>query len=1238
MAVATGSHYDVASVQTQGNSTTHGAGTLTMTQYPNQYNDDDNWYLRDFDKPKKSSGAWLSNPWVLIALLGATSLVLLVVVAFIRNSNINQRQAAGPFEFPAPIPPQVVEKKLPVVDPVVAERQRRARDAFAFKGAFRDISPEEQESVKAFVPRVLDAFHGAPETEFQKLVDVPEFRRRVRSSRSLTVDAIVGFENEFDKWLIVFPPFRSDVTRMELANIQREASDGTLRVYLWVYRSLYPERCVLHLTAQDGAFRIVDFEHLEDSILLSDGTARKFSAAFEDVRWENFEKSIAVRKKILLADEDIEQRKQMLRDISTLDLPPTVAELELQRIAAIALDLDDDELFLHLADRLEQGNPAPAIKWYRAMQAIKVKDYPRAIQMIDDFTRQLGEGLDTLRVRADIAEAMEDTEAANNCWLQILAADPQTYVSWNFFESAKSDDVTRLAALIPEYGDVEKRAATIALQFVQRDRLDLVRILLPLAEAAGKPTAALMELRAAMHEMEGDPIAQKNELHEAWTSLPTDDPERTRIFNLYAIALQEQDLGDEAIRLSDDPGSTFHMLSMDGYGVLNVPLSELKQYVATLETATAESEEANANLAFWKRLAPLTLAHEEHQYDRAWKLATEILTPDTGSDSSRMLEMLEEKELRWLVDEYLTTAAVRLGYIEEAWNLHGPDFRLQSFLGKLVSTEASADKFRLLAALVKQDTEADPRDLQFCEARALWAEKNVDGCRKLVCAILQVPGEESSSTVFLASSLLTQILLAEKDLRPLLPEVPPGVIQQLINALIYRERLEDAQMVFDYAAGLINAPADLETIRLQLLAERKEWHAISVEGVKWLEQQAPVENEQLWSETSRVDYFLRAFLEISDFANARALTERMLDHWKLKNWKFQLAVACNDQQLAELLINESEFWTADPGPMMSRYCSDEWREFRLRHPRSLSDVLDSRTYAPWSLLLSSEPLQISADSLTTTLKPLLPDAQVRDVSEALKYAELEAITSLKPGTGADLKTNPVPSGRQCFQITTGELMLLVMASAKPLEGYEGRFPAPAIRITANEDATQQALETAVAAHQSWIDVKIHSASNGDETAKAEKIQKQVLGALMADSVSVAVGDEGIVEVTDDIRTAFRSGSTDSVKAAAAVRSVESIELFRKLHGRNRVALYSLQSRLQSLPEGMEVPPIQLLVVQTGSNGNDDLPIALPLKQWKFDGSRRQFVVDTTNCPWIPPAQRGEPLTVSTWQILGYVEK
>lgn len=1208
-----------------------------MSQNLNQ-NDDDNWYLRDFNKPK-SSGSVLANPVLLIAAFGVAILVLLVVLVIVRGKQVaDQRMAGNAPGQPAPANAAGWNVRPPG-DIAVEARHQRAREAFSSRGPIQGISTDEQQAVSEFLPKLLESFHSDAATSFQALFDLQEFRRRVQSSNVMPFLVRQEFEREFDNWLVIYAPFRTDVTRLQIATIQREPSGPMILAYVWVFRGEYPERAVLHLKSDNGTLRLVDFEHLEDAALLSNLTARKFSAAFEDIPARNLERSVEARRKIAEREENFDQQKQLLRSISDLEFPSLLANLERQRIAATALDLGDFELFLRLADRIEQGESAPVIKWYRAIHAMTMKDYTRAQQMLDEFAALLGEGLDVLRLRAEIAEAQEDTVLAKECWLQLLVTDPEGILSWDFHKSMGAEDATRLAEEVREFRDSEIRAASVALQLVNHDRLDLAEALIPIAELVETPTAALFELRAAVNEQEGDNESRLKNLQQAWSAQTTDASSRLRLFNLYAIALQEQERGDEAIRISDDPGMTFQMLSIDDYGYLTVSLPEFTKYLETLEAATATTDEAEANLELWTRLAPAILANELQDYEKAWTLITEILTPDPGSESSEMLELLEEREYRWLADDYLVKAAVRLGRIAEGWKLHSPEFRMRAFLWQLNENDVTAETFRLVAELAKQDPGTDARDLQYFEAMALRQEQKVDECRKILCAIQKDKNEIPFVSNYHSSSSLLKLLLETKDVRPLLSELPPEfAASQLVNSLMNKDRLAEAQAVVDFASSLPEPPSGITLPRLALMAKKKDWAPLCLEGTKALQTPVASTSELAWTEISQFEHFFQAFVETGDFEHAQAIIDRVGDNWKAKSWKFQLALGRNDLPAAETEMTDSEYGTLpDAGFLFDHLQSDEWREFRMRHPMPLSQIIQTHFYLPSSLLLTSKPPGLTEESITTLFSTVAPDVQVKNCTEVLSRAEASGRDQLMSQTQAGPSANAGVTARQCFLVRIGEFTFLLLASDKPMEGPGGRFPEPAIRLFDGNKAARKDAEAALVSHQGWIDVKLFSATEGPAFSEATKLQSRLLATLMTDAATLIVGAGDVFAVNDETRSAFQTVQSESLKPAATARLTDSVGLYKALASRSGVAVHTLCRRLRSQPEG-QTSRIQLLVVLDGSSGHDDLAVLLPLSEWSVNGKMKRFVVDSTDCQFIPEKRRGEPIQIFEWQIIGWTEE
>ena len=277
------------------------------------------------------------------------------------------------------------------------------------------------------------------------------------------------------------------------------------------------------------------------------------------------------------------------------------------------------------------------------------------------------------------------------------------YLPWNFHHQMPTRYGASLAGLIEARPDKAKAAQQLATVFVSRDRIDLAEPLIPIAESSEEPTPELFALRAQVAQLQGKDDAYLRNMESAWKTAATDHPLRASWIYNWSIKLVDADKASEAIQLSPNPGETFYDLAIDEDGRPILKLEQLQQLSDAMQLANSTDESDKAWLQTWRRLAPTVVMIKQEDSPGVWQSLYSLLKEDATDEDKQIVELLNEFDQMWMVEDWLTTAAVETSHINDVWNLLPPDERTSTLIWKAEELK-SPDAVQAIAQLLKQET------------------------------------------------------------------------------------------------------------------------------------------------------------------------------------------------------------------------------------------------------------------------------------------------------------------------------------------------------------------------------------------------------------------------------------------------------------------------------------------------------------------------------------------------------
>ena len=1205
---------------------------------------DQNWYSQDLTPkpPKQQNYLWL---WLLSAFVVFAALIIGVVIYVAKQLPPGKGFAEWIAESSGTDNSQRIDFRISAA----TQRLGSARAAYAGKQlASDDVTPQDVEQIQTLLRELLAIMRTSENSAFEAKTSLPEFRDRVRQAPSLSITAMREFRLEFDNWFTMYAPYAGYVSRIELVAVEHDPADHTLIAYTWVFNSTYPDRVAWYLRGNGNEMRIVDFEILDTQALESDESAREFSAAFTGSYWDNYGAVFEAKTDSAMSGDQIAAAKAEVTRLSQLPFPKSIAHWAYCRLALMALPLDND-LCLQMLAKCEEIAPLPVIYWQRAAIFAELKDYAKATENLRIYTDLIGPGPECYQLEGKIADAQKDYGNANLAWVKLLSVDPGTdSIPWDFHHHMTLTNSMAVADSIRTRPDSAAAAQKIATLFLSRERGDLAKQLLPIAESIDEPTPGLLALRAKIAQFNGDEDGYLSNLEQAWKAAPNDPEDSQRMSWLYdwASVLQSRGKGDEAIARSSDPGRTFYALAFDDDGVLELNSRELQVLADALQNASADEESARKWLRVWQKLAPIAVKLQQHDYDAVWQSASVLFAKEASPDDRQIVELLDELELKWTAQDWLADAAVKTGHAIDVWDLLPEDGRLSGLLWR-VDGSNKADTVSALSERLRKDHPEDI-DLIYCDALIASHNEDYPTALEKYQEFLRQPNVGESALQYRARNEVADLAMKLTDWKSAIADMPNDVLLNFIlERLTLAKRFDDTAAVLEMARKQGATLPETVKAEASLLHEQKNWPALCSLCESWMAKRKAESSEDFgnaYGSAVMGTQFIDALLMTGQLDLADDVIAQLRDSYSRGTWKLRVAVAKNDQAAAESIFAEAETSSglsvnvSELGPQAGVYWSEEWRDFRKQHPIDLYESTRLTGLSMSDLILQSTATPLTAEDLQATLQTVNSDVTVEDLSEPLAETEQRAIAQMSLVAGNKDAAAPIASNpRQLFRIKLdGASLLLTKGSDsyhKPADGEAGETETSAME----DDELSELLKQAIDNHQGWISLRAEADVSAD-TDRVKALQAKIMGVLLNDSASVVIVGGKAAMVSPDVIKTLASGSISGLEHTESYSPIVTEPLMSELDKHSTARLRALRKRLSEIPDGAAAPTITLLLNTPGASQRDRTLIECPLLQWDPKAFPSKFTVSFGDSPFVAPCFNGELAKTSAWSVIGWREE
>jgi tetratricopeptide (TPR) repeat protein len=1206
---------------------------------------DQNWYTQDISPrpPKRTSYVWV---WLLGGCVVFFGLIATAVTFVVSQIPPGKEFGEWLAESASTDDSQVIE----FGNSAAAERLKSAKAAYAEnRVAAEDASPKEVVAVESFLRELTTIIQSGENTAFEAKTSILEFKDRVRKAPSLSFTARREFRSQFDDWFTMYCPYTASVSRIQLVSVKRDPADHTLIAYTWVFNSEYPDRVAWYLRSNGQEMRIVDFELLDASALESDDTARQFSAAFTGQAWDNY---LAIQEDLIsdaTSDEEIKKAKAEVLRLSGLRFPKSLQHAAYHRLAQLANALDDKDLCLQMLAKTEELAPLPSVYWLRTIVFRDLKDFAKAESNLRQYMDLIGPGPECFMLEAEIATAQKQREKANVAWGRLLAMDPDNYsLPWGFHGYMPAASVVLLAKSIESRPDSAIAAQKIANLFVSRDRIDLAEPLLPIAESGNEPTPELFALRAEISKLSGDTDGYVRNLELAWKAATPEHSTRSTWLYGWANEMLTAGKGAEAIALSPDPGRTFYDLAMDEDGCLILTSKQLQELSDALQNALTDDESAGKWLKIWQRLAPVTVMIQRADNQTAWDSLSTLMAKEASAGDKLVTELLTELELTWTVREWLTTAAIRTNHAAEVWDLMPEEDRLSNLLWKIDDAQVS-DSLTTIVGKLRTENPANP-DIIFCEALAADLKKDIPTAIRKYHEFMQQPGFEESPFQYRVTNSLVDIAVNQSDWKPTIAVLAANsLLGTLASRLVEENRLDDAQAVVDMAQQRGATLAETVDAEAEILRARKDWPALCSLGDRWLAERKPEENTgatAFFRPSDAMEAFIDGWIATRQFDRAEQYVTSLSDgQYHAAKWKLRIAVARNDQTAAEAVFSDAETNSgaapgiAALGENANAIWTEEWREFRRRHPISLHNVSNMNSGNEIAVVLQSAATPITSGTLQAALRTLQDNVTVEDLTSLLTQTEQQMMASLLTSKQRPKNVAEFVSGtRQLFRARLDGSTFLLYFGTDQYHKPAGTAVDSDDTSTQDGEALPEPLKQAIDDHQTWICLYSEARTTASDAADAEPLFAKIVAALLNDSTTVVSIASETAPMSAALQTALAGGTTDDLPSAVSYTIPGAEPLNAAMSTTSETRLRALRKRLSEFPDGAELPKIRLLLSMPGLWRRDQLAIECSLIRWEPPAHPATFTVDLGDSPLVPPTFRGEYAETDAGGILDWREE
>jgi tetratricopeptide (TPR) repeat protein len=911
------------------------------------------------------------------------------------------------------------------------ETRRRIQDAAQVYESQQPIGGGVSDNDVARIQTALQNLEQALETDdaarFRALVDVTAFRSRVRQSESLTPDARMSFASQFDGWMQHFSP--SLVSRIKLVAIRRDSVTNFLMAYTWVYvDSEYSDPWVWYFHLSQGELKLVDFDTVDTALLYSDRTAREFSAAHLDSRWDNFVELYAVN----FSFDDSNAAASALRDFADLSYPNSVKHWAWQLLARQALYYELDDLCLELCDRAGEVGAIPVLHWYRATVHMNREEYPQALAALERYRSQVGDCPSVCLLKAAIFDATNRSDEATAMRLGSLEMDVEQYiVPWAFWSQISPDHAPQLAKAVSRTVDPQAAACSLATSLLLYERDDLAQPIIDIALAAPASTPAQLRLEASIARFRGDRDTALQKQADALAAAGKNHPDFVAWQSEWVWSMVEANRAAEAVRLSSTPGQTFSDLVLDPDEV-SLTTTALTQVIDVLSTIDATDTPDGQLVKLWHRIAPGVLYLKKHEYEHAYAVFLPLLKEVSAVASTEHSDAgtIEEHDMSWSLQSWAVQSAVQCGKTTEISEWLDDDTNPGWTLAWQAKQARQPDAIDEAVAVGVQHDPQDPLHLYYSAA----AHQQLGETAAAIAALRQFLANEMPEESWewqAAGTQLANLLVRSNDWPTLLDDLSPEMTLHTLGRLFqHPEHIEEMARLLDMQQIRSLPFENTVAHRAWLHHQRRDWAALRALYDEWKSQPMVAEfgeAEYYWGISVYHEQFLDGLLQSGDIAEAQNYTEQLAPEVIQPDWQAKIAFATgDDEQLSDILLTDDLTYGSDiRRQLFAKAIDDQHNTDALKlaeqfPPRFYAVCADSNIdTAELLIVLLNEAATIDESQLTTAMQDVFPVAQVQALTDDLHTLETQ-FSKIRNDNEM-----PSPSARQLFRVTSDTASALI---------------------------------------------------------------------------------------------------------------------------------------------------------------------------------------------------------------------
>ncbi|MBL8816058.1 MAG: hypothetical protein JNL58_08505 [Planctomyces sp.] len=1207
--------------------------------------DDLNWYAPNthLSRPKKKP-IW---PWILLAvfllMIVAGGTVALLISRRLGDQSLAEFLESGELFDDSRVKSQFDEREKARLRASVAGFQQTATSGPA-------ISDDDRTRVMETLKKLESAMMYNNSEEYNKLFDRTGFSRRVLDSGYLSRRAREEMASQFTSWLEMYPGF--DCSELRLVRLDRSPDDNTIHAYTWVYgQDYYPYRVVWHFDVSPAGAFLVDYEAVERAFLYSEETAREFSSAFTEGRWDNY-------RSLYESDaEDLDTatlRAKLTEDAGRIErkFPKAMHESTLVHLATQAQQAREYEISIRIADQLKAKIPLPICDWLRAYACYQLNRNDEALSALGQFVDAVGEGPDTYVLRAQIFQNLEQRTRAAENYAQALRLHPNSFhLPADFRSVFQLDDVPLLIEIAKSSEQPASTVTALALKFID-DRIEISEKLAEVVFEGTEKTADRYLLEGKIAASKGDFDGASNLIKQGWQLIvdqikegqPSDELQQ----KMYSLQYEwEQTMSSagkrtEIITESLNPVGSFISQTIDE-SELMITVGELKVFVEALNSVAPQNEADRSKITLWQSVANGLLLLETGHPEEAW----EVLNPVCASIAdprTNIGAVLDEDVGQWVVTQWCGEAGVRSGKTKDAFQLLTKSEESDPF-PMLAATAIEFGLGHELNAVIRLQEEQDSTHQMLAYYRIysdLLANRYSEARAQLFRQIIEDPDRTG-----MYSLVFSEYFAGPEDRDAAFSELPPETAYKLfVDSITEPASVGDAESLVDLAKSIGLSKAATLPLETQICEWKRDNVRLRELYSEWIQlpPEASVDPDALqnsWmpENQAHLERFHRMFIETGDLEEARRLVANleargngeplppysMLSRLKHVNELFQqgaeevLKQVQNDPSGGETISQRLYNFPNNPLTKVP-----EWDAIRNFSPPYLGtystpEINGMGTTELVVLQSSSEPF--SRDFINQRLVGVDAELEVTDLTDLRNQLLNEARQSSDENQADRVEIRLVR-----IRTSAGSFKLLQMAAlpklvSETMIGNSGE----AIGIAAS---LPDDLKTALISSKSLFRIQIEQLAHRASLVAIQQQLLKIANAMTVDDSSILWNEDKVSLFSRNNRERLSNGLFPAPKDNLAFQYFSIDELdswadWNQSRDVNRLRRYLSSHNPDEFANGI---PVWILIY------GREYPVSCRLVSWELQSNSSQLVIETDGSEILPESEQNSRFRSSIWNV------